>query len=488
MNPEAEEYATLFARIEARLRAKDRAPSDRMKTNFWKDWSRTLTTEERKTIRSMESCRFGSLLSTTDKPLKVPQDKRKDKRKEKEKEKEKEKHSTALVDGKPQSVKNYRAEGSSVFVGRDPNHALTGRIKRRVEPGDVTLNLSKGVKVPSPPYGKWRGVVHDPLVDWLASWKDPLSGVVKYTKLGAGSDLEQRLDRDKFELARKLKTNLPMIMKRIRADIDSSTSSSRMQLACCFWLMLETAVRVGTRTENQTYGLTTLQVRHVTFLPDSASIRLSFLGKDHVPFDRRVNLDGALIRGLRRCAAGKSPHEELFDAVDHVKFNEFLVGVSRLEGMTAKVIRTYRASSLFEASLKTMEVKKGPLLTKAACRTVLQVAGLRAAHLCNHRRAVVGLEQRRKMQSSSKSSDDEIGRAIDGLERMNDVDLIRKEVGLIIKDGSFSLATSRANYIDPRIPVSFCLRHGCDVKVALPGALIKRFSWAVEESTARFAF
>jgi DNA topoisomerase-1 len=52
-----------------------------------------------------------------------------------------------------------------------------GKIKRRVYPRDITLNIGPGEPIPEHPYPgqTWKEVRHDQTVTWLAYWKDTIS-------------------------------------------------------------------------------------------------------------------------------------------------------------------------------------------------------------------------------------------------------------------------------------------------------------------------
>ena len=59
--------------------------------------------------------------------------------------------------------------------------------------------------MPKAPEGhKWKGVVHDNQVTWLATWKENINGAVKYVFLAATSSLKGMSDLEKFEKAREL--------------------------------------------------------------------------------------------------------------------------------------------------------------------------------------------------------------------------------------------------------------------------------------------
>ena len=95
-----------------------------------------------------------------------------------------------------------------MFRGRG-DHPKMGMVKRRVMPGDVIINCSKGPTVPKPPPGhKWKEVRHDNTVTWLASWTENIQGQVKYIMLNSASRLKGERDWQKYEVARKLKGEL----------------------------------------------------------------------------------------------------------------------------------------------------------------------------------------------------------------------------------------------------------------------------------------
>lgn len=57
---------------------------------------------------------------------------------------------------------------------------------------------------------------------------------------------------------------------------------------------------------------------------------------------------------------GKKPQEELFDKIDAQSLNDYLK--SMMEGLTAKVFRTYNASITLQNELKKCEFKKNTTL------------------------------------------------------------------------------------------------------------------------------
>ena len=61
----------------------------------------------------------------------------------------------ALVDGYKEKVGNFRVEPPGLFRGRG-KHPKTGRLKLRVQPEDIIINIGVGVPIPPcPPGHKW---------------------------------------------------------------------------------------------------------------------------------------------------------------------------------------------------------------------------------------------------------------------------------------------------------------------------------------------
>jgi DNA topoisomerase IB len=75
-----------------------------------------------------------------------------------EKMKAEEKYMYALVDGRKEKVGNFRVEPPGLFRGRG-EHPKMGKLKARIYPRDITINIGKGVPVPSHPYPDQKCVV-----------------------------------------------------------------------------------------------------------------------------------------------------------------------------------------------------------------------------------------------------------------------------------------------------------------------------------------
>ncbi|KAK5773893.1 hypothetical protein RI543_004791 [Arxiozyma heterogenica] len=288
------------------------------------------------------------------------------------------------LDGRREQVGNFRVEPPDLFRGRGA-HPKTGKLKRRVYPEDITLNLSEDAPIPDPPAGhKWGEVRHDNTVQWLAMWKENIFGSHKYVRLAANSSLKGQSDFKKFEKARELKSYIDIIRKDYRRNLKSKLMLER-QKAVATYLIDVFALRAGgekSEDEADTVGCCSLRYEHVTLKPPNTVI-FDFLGKDSIRFYQEVEVDKQVFKDLMIFKRPpKQPGHQLFDRLDPSILNKYLQNY--MPGLTAKVFRTYNASKTMQDQLDLIP-NKGTIAEKllrynAANRTV--------AILCNHQRSV----------------------------------------------------------------------------------------------------
>lgn len=178
-------------------------------------------------------------------------------------------------------------------------------------------------------------------------------------------------DENKFSHLLEFARALPPIRRHVSQDLARPGLTRNKVLAAVVRLMETTLARVGNSEyvrENQSFGLTTLQNRHVTIRRDT--IELDFRAKSRVQFHRVVS-DRKLARILKRCR--DLPGSELFQyldedgvrhSIDSSDVNEYLRQISGRE-ITAKDFRTWAATSLaireFCALKEEKPSKKGEL-------------------------------------------------------------------------------------------------------------------------------
>jgi len=488
LNPEAEEYATIYAKY----LDTDYINNNTFKKNFWKDFKEYIKNEN---IKSLDEIDFSL--------IKVYLDNEKEKKKnltkeEKEKIKNKqieieEPYTYCIIDGSQQKVGNYKIEPPGIFIGRG-SHPKIGKIKKRIQPEDVTLNLDKEAKVPVPNISnhKWGEIIHDNSVIWLASWKDEITGKTKYIFTSLESFFKSKSDEEKFDLARKLKRKLGSIRETYEKELYSEDLKTK-QLATALYFIDNLALRVGgkkdSKEEADTVGVTSLRVEHISLLDDN-TIKLDFLGKDSVRFCKKVNVHKKVYENLQEFSKDKPKKDDLFDLINSSILNEYLD--SFLKGLTAKVWRTYNASFTFQKELeKLVSSKKIDSFTETDERlnyliAIFNQANTEVALLCNHQKAVT---------TNLDSTIDKIDSQIKDLKKKKDkykdnknnekakkaenkIKLLKLKKESKIKMKNVSLGTSKQNYIDPRIIFAFIKKYDIPPEKLFTAKLLSRFQWA----------
>lgn len=221
-------------------------------------------------------------------------------------------------DGRKEKVGNMRVEPPGLFRGRG-DHPKTGKVKKRVMPEQITINIGKEAKVPEPPAGhKWKAVQHDRKATWLAMWQENINGNYKYVMLAANSSTKQEADFKKFEKARNLKLHIDRIRKDYTRDLKSDVMADR-QRATAMYLIDKFALRAGnekdTDNEAETVGCCSLKYEHVTLIEPNRVV-FDFLGKDSIRFHNEFIVDRQVWKNLKMFK--KPPKESGDDIFDRL--------------------------------------------------------------------------------------------------------------------------------------------------------------------------
>lgn len=475
LDKDAEEAAFLYARYIGT----DYVTNSTFNKNFWKDWKQILGKGHK--IKSLDGCDFTAMKEY----LEANKGK-----KEKIDNVDEDKYKIAMVDGVEQPVGNFRMEPPGIFMGRGKNPNL-GRIKKRIHPEDVIINIGKGEPIPEPiPGRKWKKVIHDRSVVWLASWKDTIYGKTKYLWLGAHSDIKAESDKQKFDIARKLKKKVKRIREANFKNLLSDDITVR-QTATAFYLIDKLALRVGNEKgsdEADTVGVTSLRVEHIE-LNGNDKITLDFLGKDSIRYRNTIKIDNDIYRNLQEFTNTKNKYDNIFDRVSSNDINRYLQEF--MKDLTAKVFRTYNASYLFQKELLKISKKyEGKDVTKAILLDEFSMANAKVAIVMNHQKNVAkGYKgqidninkqirklrtQIKKAKESKKKNPDKIAKLEEKLKEKKS----KKDTKMYMKN--VSLETSKANYIDPRITVAFLKRHNIQPKDVFSSTLRQKFKWAFD--------
>lgn len=221
-----------------------------------------------------------------------------------------------MWDGRKQKVGNFRVEPPGLFRGRG-EHPKTGKVKARVFPEQITINIGKKAKVPEAPEGhKWKAVQHDQKATWLAMWQENINGAYKYVMLGAASDVKGQSDYKKFEKARELKKHIDKIRKDYTKELKSEVMAQR-QRATAMYLIDNLALRAGnekdTDNEADTVGCCSLKYEHITLSPPD-QVTFDFLGKDSIRYNETAHVSPQVFKNLKLFKKSpKSDGDDLFD-------------------------------------------------------------------------------------------------------------------------------------------------------------------------------
>jgi len=486
--------------------------------NFTLDFAKTLDSKFKKI--SYDDIDFSSVYKIVDKEkdlkeMMTKEEKKSIATKRKElREKLKAKYGIAIMDGKEVEVGNYMAEPPGIFIGRG-EHPLRGKWKPPVTSKDVTLNLGKAAKIPE---GKWKKIIQDKDSMWLASWMDFLTQKRKYVWLADSSGIKQDRDKAKYEKAIKLGNEINKIKNRIVKDLKNKDPRiSRIATVC--YLIYRTSMRVGDEKdpdEADTVGATTLRKEHIKITANA--IEFDFLGKDSVRWQEKLIVEGEdkqFQENLKKLIEKIKPKDEIFGNITSRHVNVYYSSI--VKGLTAKVFRTYLATSVVKKYLVEHDNMKGKSANEKLYHAKL--ANLEAAMMCNHKRTIPktfeeSLQKKRdslkkrgkekawektketlkkvevstpKTGTQKKSKEKRIKtlneqvkkQKIKHKERMEKLEL---QIDLSEKTRDYNVGTSLRNYIDPRIFKAWTDEVGVEWEKLYTAALQKKFLWVKNEN------
>jgi len=170
-----------------------------------------------------------------------------------------------------------------------------------------------------------------------------------------------------------------------------------------FYRVLTHSYSVRTDEEADTVGCCSLRVEHMRFDPneeggDNKEIELEFLGKDSMLFKQTIDFGADMYNdnngmgtqvyeNLEKFCKKKKKTDEIFDQINPSMLNQHLKQF--MDGLTAKVFRTYNASKTLQDELaKTEELRSFASLTPAEKVVEYNNANREVAILCNHQRSV----------------------------------------------------------------------------------------------------
>ncbi|KAG4150142.1 hypothetical protein ERO13_D05G377000v2 [Gossypium hirsutum] len=506
LTPEQEEVATMFAVMQET----DYMSKPQFKKNFWEDWSKLLGRNH--VIKSLDKCDFTPIYEwhLQEKEKKKQMSSEEKKALKEEKLKQEEKYMWAIVDGVKEKVGNFRVEPPGLFRGRG-EHPKMGKLKRRIRPCDITINIGKDAPIPECPIPgeRWKDIKHDNTVTWLAFWNDPINPKeFKYVFLAASSSLKGQSDKEKYEKARLLKDYIKNIRAAYTKDFTAKDVTKR-QIAVATYLIDKLALRAGNEKDDDeadTVGCCTLKVGNVECIPPN-KLKFDFLGKDSIQYVNTVEVELPVYKAIGQFQTRKSKSDDLFDELDTSKLNAHLKEL--MPGLTAKVFRTYNASITLDDMLN-QETEDGDVAEKVV---IYQRANKEVAIICNHQRSIskshsaqmsrltekitelkgvlkelkTDLDRAKKGKPPLKDADGKQKRnltpeAIEKKIAQTNVKIEKMERDMQTKEDlkTVALGTSKINYLDPRITVAWCKRHEVPIEKIFNKSLLAKFAWAMD--------
>lgn len=173
-------------------------------------------------------------------------------------------------------------------------------------------------------------------------------------------------DETKFARLIEFADALPEIRKRVAADLATTGLTRTRSVAAVVRLLDTSLIRVGTEryaAENETFGATTLESRHVSGVDET--FRLDFVGKGDTEHSVEVD-DPELMAVITESLALDQPQLFCFVGGDgglyditsgHV--NDYLADIAG-SCATAKTFRTWGATAIAVRSLATTQSGKAP--------------------------------------------------------------------------------------------------------------------------------
>jgi len=485
LSPLAEEYASMFARYNDKP---DYYNNNKFRKNFWKDFKKTLNDLNNITLNDIDfSLIIKYLNKEKEKKLQISKEEKELLKKQQEELEEPYKY--CIIDNIQQTVGNYKIEPPGIFIGRG-NHPKLGRIKKRIMPEDVIINLSKDATIPKIEGHKWKKVIHDKSVIWLASWKEKITNKTKYIFTSVDSAFKSKSDQEKFDLARQLKKKINSIRETYETQLLDDELKTR-QLSTALYLIDNLALRVGgtknIAEEADTVGVSSLRVEHLSFSSnDDYIIKLDFLGKDSVRFCKKFAVHKNVYNNLLQFCQNKNKKDLIFDLISANVLNMYLN--SFIKNLTSKVWRTYNASILFQNELNKIKIDKFSNNNNENDKlnylmSMFHLANTSVAVLCNHQKNINSNinDQISMFDNKIKDLKNKINKA-PNKEKKNKIkiklNLLKLKKETKQKMANVSLDTSKNNYIDPRIIFSFIKKYNIPKEKIFTKKLSLRFKWA----------
>lgn len=455
---------------------------------------------------------------------------------EAEKEVKKEKYGYAILDGQKEPLGAFMIEPPGIIMTRGDSSIL-GMWKYRTVPEDVIINyVDKDMsKAPKAPEGhRWKEIISDTnsfqTVMYFVQIGRPEFGInPRYKRIifAATSSIKADNDQEKFEKARKLILNWDAIEKHIMKGLLSFKDPKRMEAATIASLIKTTGIRVGNaKNANDgfadTVGVSTFKIKNIKLL-DNYKIKLSFIGKDSVPYENTIQLDQFTYNDLKKIIGDRNKNELVFTKATSADVSDFLKEF--MPECSPKLFRSAYGCKLISEEIHKMEVEgklnKSMTLTKKLA--AYDNANLAVAKKLNHQRALPKnfdnqmqkldeqIEESIKKEAEIKAkAEKELKETLaqaalakkewsgeklkQALQRIKErkakivtkvekskekIEKLKEKREFKDKTKNYALGTSKSAYSTPALAVAICKKFDIPIDKIYSKSLQNKFSWAM---------
>jgi len=244
-------------------------------------------------------------------------------------------------------------------------------------------------------------------------------------------------------------------------------------LKCSKVTLVRTRLKGNEKEEGETadtVGCCSLRVEHIQLHQEKDGkqfvVDFDFLGKDSIRYSNSVSVEKRVFKNLKLFKENKSSGDDLFDRLNTASLNKYLN--SLMDGLTAKVFRTYNASITLQQQLSQLTQSN---MSPAELLLAYNRANRAVAVLCNHQRSVPKSFEKSMENLHSKIKDKKKQMKDLKIELKNDKgnekikkkiktieeQLKKLEVQAVDKEENkqIALGTSKLNYLDPRITIAW---------------------------------
>ena len=396
----------------------------------------------------------------------------------------------ALYDGYKVAVKSSIEPPIAFFSSAELKHYnknndndsnyLSGKIKKRILPEDVIIN---GSSIPECFFKgnpcKWGEVKKDSSIEWFASWRDPVTGDFKYTVIQRSkSVLVSSRDQDKFETARKLKKKIDAIRKKYSVDLRSTDKNIKLKALATYFLDSFSIRPGGSKKEEQEeggVGLAELTCKNV-IIKEKPFIKLDFTGKSGVSYNKKKQIDPYVYDILNKiCSKGES--DKLIFPISINDLNSNYLG-EMIEGLTAKSFRTWKACITFENELNKNKIDISDQTHDK--QFSFNIANIAVGEALNHK-----VEYEEKDMIKLKNKTEELEQKLENANSEKQTEKAQISLDKHLqkveqKQSKINTGTSKGNYIDPRIAISWAKKTQTPIEKLYTPAIRSKFIWAMD--------